>query len=70
MGTEVKTHTKCDRCGEEDTRDGAEGSLPPVGWAEADLTYRLKGSGWTHNARYRACLCPKCADAVWRFTQN
>lgn len=60
----VYTETICGMCGKFDRRPGAESHFPPVDWAEVTLTYRLDGSGWTHNKRYRKDICPDCAKKV------
>ena len=64
MGTKVETISVCEQCGCKNVREGAEGFVPPIGWAELELTYRLKGSGWTNNRRIVKVLCPRCAEEV------
>lgn len=65
MNTQVYTETICDRCSQSDRREGAEGSVPPVGWAQLDIAYRVAGTGWSGGGRrVTAVLCPACARVV------
>lgn len=64
MGTKVETVSRCDLCEERHTREGADGDFPPVDWAVAVLSYRLSGSGWSHNRRIEKTLCPQCAERI------
>lgn len=65
MSTEVYTESTCDRCRRVERRPGAEGKMPPVGWAVATIQWRAPGTGWSGGGRREeACLCPACADAV------
>jgi len=67
MGTEVRTHSTCDKCGKKTERAGAEGDTPEIGWAVCTLTFRLDGAGWTNNDNYEVTLCPDCAHQVVLF---
>ncbi len=66
-GVNVITRTICEQCGITDERVGAEGDVPPISWAEAELTYREEGSGWTNNRRITKILCPSCALKIEKF---
>ena len=63
-GIQVFTETECGMCGEIDRREGAEGTIPPVGWAEITLIFRHEGNGWENNTLYNKYLCPTCANEV------
>lgn len=65
MTTTVVTRSVCDRCKCVCERVGAEGGVPPVGWASFSLYFRAKGDGWAGGGRARhAQLCPNCAAVV------
>lgn len=66
-GIKVITRTICGQCGLIDEREGAEGYVPPVSWAEAELTYRERGSGWTNNRKITKVLCPTCAQGIEKY---
>lgn len=67
MTTKVYTITECEMCSKINEREGAEGFVPPVGWAKVELLYREEGSGWTNSTRYRKQLCPDCAQKVLKL---
>lgn len=65
MIAKVFTETTCGRCGKLDSREGAEASVPPVGWAYLHLRYRAEGTGWSGGGRrVDEVLCPACAGLV------
>lgn len=64
MGTKVYTESICELCGQKDRREGAEGDTLPVGWADASVTFRLKGTAWPYTRHISKTLCPKCAEKI------
>ncbi len=68
MGIEVLTLSTCDMCGGVDKRRGAEDECP-IGWAILELSYRLDGSGWENNTRYKKELCQNCANSIRDFAK-
>lgn len=64
-GITVYTESVCGKCGLVDKREGADGGVPPVGWAQAIVSFRTPGSGWSGGAIHtKATLCPSCAVVV------
>lgn len=68
MSNKVITRATCDRCLDTTEFEGAEGAVPPVGWASLSITRRLAGAGWT-NAEYplgrsHFQLCERCTTEV------
>ena len=71
MATEVYTKSFCSRCGEENTREGAEASYPPVGWARFALAWRGPGTGWSRTKEcFEGILCPPCAQKAKRLLKK
>ena len=61
MASKVYTTSTCDRCGTRETREGADGSMPPVGWATCTITKREVAIGWTnHTSIFNGIVCPGC----------
>ena len=67
MGTQVITHSKCDRCNATKDAQGAHGDVPPENWARLDLHVKRDGSGWTKQYRHEWILCNDCWVAVEGF---
>lgn len=67
---QVKTHSECDVCHARDTRIGAEGETPPVGWSQLRMSKRAEGAGWTNSSAMEAELCPECASKIEMFVRK
>ncbi len=70
MATKVKTYSHCDLCPTTDEREGAEGSLLPVGWSEIDIVQRGPGSGWSRSIRRMYQVCPSCMEKIDNFLDS
>ena len=68
MTTFVETISRCDRpgCQTQETRTGAGGAFPPVGWALVTVSVREDGGDAGKNVGCREDyeLCPLCLERI------
>lgn len=68
MGTIVRTHTTCDWCGADDTREGVHESSHPDGWSEVSVLQAKEN--WGLPRRTVWAICPQCSEELFLFSKG